>query len=119
MGVRSVVAVGVCLASFVTMVLVVHSSAMPAFQVGIPKLNPQVERRFQQLREKEEGERMEKDNRADAERIVSLAAELKQYTDAANGELPADAVRKAEQVAKLARRLQGRLKESALRMRGR
>ena len=116
MGVRSVVAVGLCIALFVTVALVVRSSAIPGAQVSIPNVNPQVERRFRQLRQKEEGERMDKDNRQDAQKIVSLAAELKQYGHSENGAPPADAVRKAEQVAKLARRLHDRLRESALRL---
>jgi hypothetical protein len=116
MGVRSVVAVGLCLALFVTVALVVRSSAIPVAQIGIPNVNPQVERRFQQLRQKEEGERMEKENRRDAQKIVSLAAELKQYATSEDGAPPADAIRRAEQVAKLARRLHDRLRESALRL---
>jgi hypothetical protein len=52
--------------------------------------------------------------------MVSLAAELKQYADATEGSaLPPEAVRKANELEKLARRVRHRLNDRMLMIRAR
>jgi hypothetical protein len=91
--------------------------AGPIAQINIPNINPSVERRLELLRQKEANERMQVENSADAQKMVSLAAELKQYAEVADGPgLPPEAVQKAKEVEKLARRVRNRLHARMLRV---
>lgn len=118
MGVKPAVFVGLSLCFFVTAVEAGGSGAAPGAQINIPNINPSVERRFELLRQKEANERMQRENTEDTRKMVSLAAELKQYADAADGSaLPPDAVRKANELEKLARRVRNRLNDKMLMIR--
>jgi hypothetical protein len=86
-------------------------------QINIPNINPGLERRFELLRQKEANERMQRENSEDTQKMVSLAAELKQYSEAAV--LPPEAVRKANELEKVAKRLRRRLNDRMLMIRAR
>jgi hypothetical protein len=93
------------------------SGAAPVNQISIPNINPGVERRLELLRQKEANERMQLENSDDTQKMVSLAAELKQYVAAADGSgLPPEAVHKANELEKLAKRVRNRLNERMLRV---
>jgi hypothetical protein len=112
MGVKPAALVGLCLCFSVTAADAGGSGVAPIAQINIPNINPGVERRFELLRQKEANERMQRENSADTEKMVSLAAELKQYAAAADGSsLPPEAVRKANELEKLARRVRHRLND--------
>ena len=118
MRVKAAVFVGLGLCFFVTAVEVGNSAAASGAQINIPNINPGVERRFEQLRQREANERMQRENTEDTRKMVSLAAELKQYAEAADGSpLPPDAVRKANELEKLARRVRNRLNDKMLMIR--
>lgn len=118
MRVRPALLVGLCLSVCVIAVEAGGSGAAPVAQINIPNVNPGVERRFELLRQKEANERMQRENSEDTQKMVSLAAELKQYAEAADGSaLPPEAVRKANELEKLARRVRHRLNDSMLRIR--
>jgi hypothetical protein len=115
MGVKPSVLVGLCLCFSVTAVEADGSGTAPSAQINIPNINPSVERRFELLRQKEANERMQRENSEDTQKMVSLAAELKQYAEAADGSsLPPEAVRKANELEKLARRVRHRLSDKML-----
>jgi hypothetical protein len=79
-----------------------------------------VERQFEQLRQKEASERMQRESSQDAAEMISLAAELRHYSEAAESSgLPPDAVKKANELEKLARRVRHPVKEQMLRVRAR
>jgi len=112
MGVKPAALAGLCLCFSVTAADAGGSGVAPIAQINIPNINPGVERRFELLRQKEANERMQLENSADTEKMVSLAAELKQYAAAADGSsLPPEAVRKANELEKLARRVRHRLND--------
>jgi hypothetical protein len=112
MGVKPALFVGLGLCFFVTAVEAGNSAAASGVQINIPNINPGVERRFELLRQKEANERMQRENTEDTRKMVSLAAELKQYAEAADGSaLPPDSVRKANELEKLARRVRNRLND--------
>jgi len=93
------------------------SGAASGTQINIPNINPGVERRLELLRQKEANERMQRENGQDTLQMVSLAAELKQYAAASDGSgLPPEAIRKANQLEKLAKRLRNRLNNRMLRI---
>jgi hypothetical protein len=93
------------------------SGAASGTQINIPNINPGVERRLELLRQKEADERMQRENSQDTLQMVSLAAELKQYAAASDGSgLPPEAIRKANQLEKLAKRLRNRLNNRMLRI---
>jgi len=93
------------------------SGAASGTQINIPNINPGVERRLELLRQKEANERMQRENSQDTLQMVSLAAELKQYAAASDGSgLPPEAIRKANQLEKLAKRLRNRLNNRMLRI---
>lgn len=118
MGVKRVLFVGLSLCFFVTAVEAGGSGAASGAQINIPNINPGVERRFELLRQKEANERMQRENSEDTRKMVSLAAELKQYAKAADGTaLPPDAVRKANELEKLARKVCNRLNDKMLMIR--
>ena len=76
-----------------------------------------MERRFELLRQKEANERMQRENSEDTQKMVSLAAELKQYAEAADGSsLPPEALRKANELEKLAKESGNRLNDRMLRI---
>lgn len=115
MGVRPAVLVGLCLCFSLTAMEAGGSGAAFVAQINIPNINPGVERRLELLRQKEANERMQQENSQDMLQMVSLAAELKQYAAAADGSgLPPEAVRKANQLEKLARRVRNRLNNRML-----
>jgi hypothetical protein len=115
MEVKPALLVGLCLCFFVTAADAGGSAATPGAQINIPNVNPRVERRFELLRQKEATERMQRENSEDTQKMVSLAAELKQYAEAADGSgLPPEAARKANELEKLARRVRHRLNERML-----
>jgi hypothetical protein len=117
MRVRPAVLVSLCLCFSVTAMEAGGSGAAPGAQINIPNINPGVERRFELLRQKEANERMQRENSADTQKMVSLAAELKQYAAAADGSgLPPEAARKANELEKLARRVSHRLNDKMLRI---
>ena len=117
MGAKSALLVGLCLCFSATAMEAGGSGGAPGAQINIPNINPTVERRFELLRQKEANERMQRENSEDTRRMVSLAAELKQYAEAADGStLPPDAVRKANELEKLARRIRHRLNDKMLRI---
>jgi hypothetical protein len=116
MGAKSALVAGLCLALSGTTINAVSGAAAPAGQ--IQNINPEVTRRFNQLQPIEENDRMRRQNVEEAQKLVSLAAELKQYSEAMElGGLPPQAVRKAGEAEKLARRIHGRLTERARRIR--
>jgi septation ring formation regulator EzrA len=116
MGAKSALVAGLCLALSGTTINAVSGAAAPAGQ--IQNINPEVTRRFNQLQQIEENDRMRRQNIEEAQKLVSLAAELKQYSEAMEiGGLPPQAVRKAGEAEKLARRIHGRLTERARRIR--
>lgn len=117
MGVKPAVLVGLCLCFSVAAVEADGSGAAPGAQINIPNINPGVERRFELLRQKEANERMQRENSEDTQKMVSLAAELKQYSEAAV--LPPEAVRKANELEKVAKRLRRRLNDRMLMIRAR
>jgi len=120
MGVKPAVFVVLVLCFFVTAVEAGNSAAAPGAQINIPNINPGVERRFELLRQKEANERMQRENTEDTRKMVSLAAELKQYAEAADGSaLPPEAVSKANELEKLARRVRHRLNDKMLMIRAR
>jgi hypothetical protein len=93
------------------------SGAASGTQINIPNINPGVERRLELLRQKEANERMQRENSQDTLQMVALAAELKQYAEAADGTgLPPEALRKAIQLEKLAKRVRNRLNNRMLRI---
>lgn len=117
MGAKPALLVGLCLCFSATAVEAGGSGAAPGAQINIPNINPSVERRFELLRQREADERMQRETSEDTRRMVSLAAELKQYAEAADGStLPPDAVRKANELEKLARRIRHRLNDKMLRI---
>jgi hypothetical protein len=96
----------------------VRSGVAPVAQINVPNINPDMERRLAQVRWKEAQERLRKENIVDAQKILFLATELKQYADGSEiGQLPPEAVGKAKEVEKLAKRVNYRFRESALRIR--
>jgi hypothetical protein len=118
MGVRPVLLVGLCMSLSVIATDAGGSGVAPIAQINIPNINPGVERRFEELRQREANERMQRENNEDTQKMVSLAAELKQYSEAADGvALPPEAVKKANELEKLARRVRHRLNERMLRVR--
>jgi hypothetical protein len=120
MGVKPALFVGLCLCFSATAVEAGGSGAAPGAQINIPNINPSVERRFELLRQKEANERMQRENAEDTQKIVFLAAELKEYAGAADGSgLPPEAVRKANELEKLARRVRHRLNDKMLMIRAR
>jgi hypothetical protein len=120
MGFKPALLLGLFLSFSVTVVEAGGSTVATGSQINIPNINPSIERRFELLRQKEANERMQREDSQDTEKMVSLAAELKQYSEAAETiALPSDAVRKANEIEKLARRVHNRMKERMLRMRAR
>lgn len=108
---------GLCLILTGTTVEAV-GSGVAATQINIPNFNPDTERRLERVRQQEARERLRRENIVDAQKILTLATELKQY--AYNEEMqsaPQDAVSKAKEVEKLAKRVNYRVRESALRIR--
>ncbi len=111
------VLVCLCLCFSLTAMEAGGSGAVPVNQINIPNINPGVEQRLELLCQKEANERMQLENTADTQKMVSLAAELKQYAEAADGPgLPPEAVQKAKEVEKLARRVRNRLNERMLKV---
>jgi len=91
------------------------SGAASGTQINIPNINPGVERRLELLRQKEANDRMQRENSQDTLQMVSLAAELKQYAAASDGSgLPPEALKKASQLEKLAKRVRNRLNNRML-----
>ena len=120
MGVKPALFVGLCLCFSAAAVEAGGSGAAPGAQINIPNINPSVERRFELLRQKEASERMQRENAEDTQKMVSLAVELKQYAEAADGTaLPPEAVRKANELEKLARRVRNRLNDKMFMIRAR
>jgi hypothetical protein len=118
MGGKFALAVGLCLALTGTTVEAVRSGVAPLAQINVPNINPDMERRLGQLRWKEAQERLRRENVEDAQKILFLANELKQYAAVDEiGQLSPEAVGKAKEVEKLAKRVNYRLRESALRIR--
>lgn len=115
MGFKPVLLVGLCLFFSVTTAGAGGSAAAPGAQINIPNINPGVERRFELLRQKEANERMQRDNSEDTRKMVSLAAELKQYSEA--DVIPPEAARKANELEKVAKRLRRRLNDRMLMIR--
>jgi septation ring formation regulator EzrA len=116
MGPKYALLAGLCLALSGTTIKAVNSAVAPAAQ--IQNINPEVTRRFNQLQQIAENDRMRRQNLEETEKLVSLVAELKRYSQAMEiGGLPPEAVRKASEAEKLARRIHGRLKERARRIR--
>jgi hypothetical protein len=89
--------------------------AEPVAQISIPNINPGVERQLELLRQKEANERMQRENSEDTQKMVALAAELKQYSQA--DVLPPEAARKANELEKVARRLRRRLNDRMMMVR--
>ena len=115
---KSALVASLCLALSGTTIEAVSSVTGPVAQINIPNINPGVARRFNQLQQQEENDRMRRQNSEEAQKLVLLAAELKQYSEAMEqGGLPPEAVHKAGEAEKLARRIHGRLKERARRIR--
>jgi hypothetical protein len=111
---------GLCFILTGTTVEAVGSGVTAAAQINIPNLNPDTERRLERVRQKEAQERLRRENIVDAQKILALAAELKQYVHSDDREaLPPDAVNKAKEVEKLAKRVNYRVRESALHIRSR
>jgi hypothetical protein len=120
MGLKTALFVGMCLSLTGTGSEAGGTGRATGAQINIPNVNPIVERRFEQLRQKEANERMQRENSQDAAEMVSLAAELRDYSEAAESRgLPPDAVKKANELEKLARRVRYRVKEQMLRVRAR
>lgn len=116
MRVRPALLVGLYLFVCVNVVEAGGSGTAPA-QINIPNINPALEQRFEQLRQKEANERMQRENSDDTRKMVSLAAELKQYAEAGDRIAPPpEAVRKANELEKLARRVRHRLNDRMLRI---
>jgi hypothetical protein len=120
MGLKTVLFVGMCLSLCGTASEAGGTGRATGEQINIPNVNPIVERRFEQLCQKEANERMQRENSQDAAEMISLAAQLRRYSEAAesSGLLP-DAVKKANELEKLARRVCHRVKEQMLRVRAR
>ena len=115
MGAKTALLVGLCLCFSVTTVEASGSGAAPVAQISIPNINPGVERQLELLRQKEANERMQRENSQDTLQMVSLAAELKQYAAASDGSgLPPEALKKASQLEKLAKRVRNRLNNRML-----
>lgn len=120
MGVKPAVLVGLCLCFSVTAADAGGAGVALVAQINIPNINPGLERRLELLRQKEANERMQQENGDDTRKMVSLAAELKQYADATEGRaLPPEAVRKANELEKLARKVRHRLNDRMLMIRAR
>jgi uncharacterized protein YdiU (UPF0061 family) len=116
MGAKYALVAGLCLALSGTTIKAVNAAAAPVAQ--IQNINPEVTRRFNHLQEIAENDRMRRQNLEETQKLVALVAELKQYSEAMEaGGLPPEAVRKASEAEKLARRIHGRLKERARRIR--
>jgi hypothetical protein len=117
MGAKCALVIGLCLVLCGTAMEATYSETAPTGQINIPNNNPDVARRFNRLQQIEENERMQKQNSEDAQKLVFLTAELRQYANEAaeNGGVPPEAVRKASEVEKLAKRIHGRLKERSVR----
>jgi hypothetical protein len=116
MGAKSALVISFCLALSGTTIDAASCVTAPVAQIY--NINPEVTRRFNQLQEIEENDRMRKQNIEEAQKLVLLVAELKQYSEAMEvGGLPPEAVRKASEAERLARRIHGRLKERASRIR--
>jgi hypothetical protein len=108
---------GLCLILTGTTVEAVGSGVASA-QINIPNFNPDTERRLERVRQQEARERLRRENIVDAQKILALATELKQYAhNEEMGALPPDAVKKAKEVEKLAKRVNYRVRESALHVR--
>jgi len=117
MGRKFVLAVGLYLVLSGTAVEAVRSGVPPVAQINVPNINPDMERRLAQVRWKEAQERLRRENIEDAQKILFLANELKQYAAVDEiGQLSPEAVGKAKEVEKLAKRVNYRLRESALRI---
>ena len=115
MRVRPALLVGLYLFVCVNAVEAGGSGTAPVAQINIPNINPAMEQRLEQLRQKEANERMQRENSDDTRKMVSLAAELKQYAEAGDRmALPPEAVRKANELEKLARRVRHRLNDRML-----
>ena len=115
---KSALVASLCLALSGTTIKAVSGVTMPVAQINIQNISPEVTRRFNQLQEIQENDRMRKQNLEEAQKLVLLVAELKQYSDAMDeGGLPPEAVRKASEAEKLARRIHGRLKARARQIR--
>jgi len=114
---KPAVLVGLSLSLFLPSIGAGGSGAATGAQINIPNINPGVERRFELLRQKEANERMQRENNDDTQKMVLLAAELKQYSEAAI--LPPEAVRKANELEKVAKRLRRRLNDRMLMIRAR
>jgi hypothetical protein len=109
---------GLCLILTGTTVEAVGPGVAAAGQINIPSFNPDTERRLERVRQQEARERLRRANIVDAQKILALATELKQYAHSEEMEtLPADAVKKVKEVEKLAKRVNYRVRESALRVR--
>lgn len=118
MGRKFALAVGLYLVLTGTAVEAVRSGLAPVAQINVPNINPDMERRLAQVRWKEAQERLRRENTEDTQKILLLASELKQYAAVDEiGQLSPDAVSKAKEVEKLAKRVNYRLRESALRIR--
>jgi hypothetical protein len=115
MGAKPALLVGLCLCFSVTSVEAVGAGATPVGQINIPNINPGVELRLELLRQKEANERMQRENSDDTQKMVALAAELKQYSQA--DVLPPEAARKANELEKVARRLRRRLNDRMMMVR--
>ena len=101
-----------------TTVEAVGSAVAAVAQINIPNFNPDTERRLERVRQKEARERLRRENMVDTQKILALATELKQYAYAEEMQgFPQDAVSKAKEVEKLAKRVNDRVRESALRVR--
>jgi hypothetical protein len=120
MGIKPAVLVGLCLCFSVTAADAGGAGVALVAQINIPNINPGLEQRLELLRQKEVNERMHRENSDDTQKMVSLAAELKQYAEAADGSsLPPEVVRKANELEKLARRVRHRLNDRMLMIRAR
>ncbi len=115
MGAKPALLVGLCLCFSVTSVEAGGAGAAPVGQINIPNINPGVELRLELLRQKEANERMQRENSDDIQKMVALAAELKQYSQA--DVLPPEAARKANELEKVARRLRRRLNDRMMMVR--
>jgi len=108
---------GLCLLLSGTTVEAVGSGVAGTPQF-IPSFNPDTERRLERVRQREARERLRQENIVDAQKILALATELQQYAQKQEMEaLPPDAVKKAKEVEKLAKRVNYRVRESALHVR--
>jgi hypothetical protein len=117
-GKKFTLAIGLCLVLTGTTVEAVRSGVAPVAQINVPNINPDMERRLAQVRWRETQERLRRENIEDAQKILLLANELKQYASVDEpGQLSPDAVSKAKEVEKLAKRVNYRWRASTLRIR--